>query len=695
MPMPYPNYRQGIPLGNGYYSPAESLAYSMPVAYANPPARFGRDALRFGFSPVKGLSLLSKFGDLVDNSLYGRILVIDASLTGGRMHVAWPRSRFESFEYLFRDAISAIFYLATVPWVMKLGSAMLKTPWMGDFLKGFTGRKVDAHVMLDNQATMKINQSLLKHFEREGVTHVTPASLKEMLHGRLPQGMTGHQLFTARTKLARELRQAGTQDFLKLMEMELKAFANTPQELKRMSHLMALTRKQIAQRMKVGETFTAEQLEKLLGSIWHGKGTFTAARALNESSKFHLSTAAKLAFQHQAGLSGVGLKQALANVAGGKLDARFIHHLEGASRSGGDQLLASMLRRSFNAAMGSNSLDHVTAQHFESVLRCVEQAVIEDVPVQQYVRDKLGAVATGFREYLASGTHRGMLSYEKSYQLHTAISRLEKMLKQDTALDPKFMAKLANLLETNGRTLPKTLRWLQGAGLGHLAEDVKQVIPLLDGKTRLSELMDYRIQGMMKQLLKRNTSNPSHTALLGHYEQQIQRLLKGEGRVSLMLTESMAKNKTAFTQTLTERLDAILKGGLRHNQRLYNLALRVIQSRPLQAEAFFNPEEFERAKGLVDPYLRQIEHGLAKLGGNRPVSLKRFSDKVLKPITRLNAHWRYGMQGLALGVSIAGLTYLITKAQYWITKILTGKDEHPGIAAQADRLGAQPLHHAR
>lgn len=635
----------------------------------------GKSSPRFGFLSLSGLSLLSKAGHWVNNTPAGSVLVVDVGVTGGRMATAMKYSPFESLEYGARDAASLVFYLASVPWIMKGTSKFLESSWGRKITRKLLGQEMDCIIQLDAQVIRNLNEQIMKQIGKRPIT-------KELFQSLL-EGTGGESLQKARSVLGTRLRQASTAEFLELMKHELLAYGTSAEDTSRLRKLFEATEKHLQKTMKAGNLLSADQLESLLKKIMEKQGILGI---LTDADRFHLSTAAKMAFHQSAGLSEAGLTSTVLQSIPKELAAaektQLVGRLQQAARSGGDKVIASALRRSLLAANLTKALSHEAAKEAEILVRAVERSVIEGIPVNAFATRKLSHVVEEYRNFLK---RFGGKAGENKTLLNT-IERVSEALKSNGTLSRTTLEELAVLLEKNGRTLPRFLRWLQGPGLGHLAQDVRAVLPLVDQKIPLQELMNHHIRKTTTGFVKATASHPEQLQLISHYQKCVEVLLQGKGRASVLMTKTMP----GFTEHLERQLSGILQGGLKNNDKLYDKALRILGRMPTQAESFFDPVERERIRKLIDPYLDRVTgrlHTYMEKHNLRAVNTVELRNNILKSFAKQNAKWRYGVWGTALLISMLGVGLLIPKLQYFMTRALTGKNSHPGLEAITNKLG--------
>lgn len=658
--------------------PALNRLGTVPVAASVP---------RFGFSASKGAALISQMGHWINNTAYGEVLAVDAGITGGRMVTAWPRSKFESFEYGARDVGSLFFYLMSVPWIMNAGHKLLNSPSTNWLTQRFFGKNGGVAVKVDEQVVSRVNSMLVNKLEAAGVKAVTPETLNKLLLGTPPQGLSPESLSQIYRNLGVQLRQTSYDGFSQLFEQEFLAYSKSPSEMKSAGRLLQQVQQHLQSRIK-GKAINAEQLQQFLNALWNQEGTF---KHLTDAQRFHLSTAAKHAFQHRAGLTSAELEKTIRTVAGNAsqgtrtlvLEDALKSRIGSATRTGGDKVVASALRRSLNAATLSNKFSHEAVSQLDTVVRSVERAVLEGTPIESFVKDHLQSVVREYDRFIST---QGKSA--KAGALSRQMAQLKQALASEAPISSRTLNKLVELLETNGRTGSKWLRWTKGPGMGHLAEEIRLVTPLLEDGVPLPKTLTHQVSKMMKTLIQTLPTNAPQMPLLQSYDDLIQGILKGKGRASILLTQSMANSVPEFRQMLYGQIKGILHGGMKREDQIYNMALRALKRMPMEAESFFDHKETRKVKSLLDHYLSLVQQRLSNVAKGRALTTKQFASEVLQPLAKTNAKWRYGTWGVALLASMWGVGVLIPKLQYWMTKTLTGSNEHPGLAAVSNKLGS-------
>jgi hypothetical protein len=164
-------------------------------------------------------------------------------------------------------------------------------------------------------------------------------------------------------------------------------------------------------------------------------------------------------------------------------------------------------------------------------------------------------------------------------------------------------------------------------------------------------------------------STPESKALGQHLETQISHWLESPQVFALDVSPNGV--------LLTEKLESLLKGGLIRDNKFLKEGMSLLGVLPESAKEYAHPEKMRRLQQNLTHYLDAF---LAKL----PTDKGLHAEEVLslwKNHVGLSRNLRYvsNIAGIAFG--IWGLSYLIPKVQYAMTARLTGRNEHPGIAA--------------
>ncbi|MBY0403659.1 MAG: hypothetical protein K2X66_07145, partial [Cyanobacteria bacterium] len=130
---------------------------------------------------------------------------------------------------------------------------------------------------------------------------------------------------------------------------------------------------------------------------------------------------------------------------------------------------------------------------------------------------------------------------------------------------------------------------------------------------------------------------------------------------------------------LLEKIDEFLLGGLVRDTEFMQEGVRLSGYLVEDTKQWMSPHRKATLKQEVEQYLKSF---MKKVDGAPSETLTpQWLEKELDAFYRLSRNVRYGANLFAILFGIFGLSYLIPKVQYWMTKTLTGKNEHPGIAA--------------
>lgn len=623
--------------------------------------------LRFGFSGAAGYGALSKVAHWVNNTAFGEFLAMDAVLTGGRMATAWPYSKYESFEYGFRDGFSAFLYMDTVPLIMK-------------GIHKLFGKRTETILELDNQVIRRQHEKMLRQLHVQGIQRLTQAQLDNLLYGATNTSL----LEKAKALLGNRLSEAKTEALLDTFKRELRAFYAK-------ADISALTHP-IETLLKADATVTTDKLLQTLQAIWNRSGN--GLDKLTQAQQYHLATALQNAMHHTAGMTFDDLAAKLGISAEEAMKLPFFRSAE----LHADQNLATMLRRSLNAVGFTQKAHHELLKDMDNIICSVERAVIEGVPVRHFVPFKLRFVMDEYDKYLADlGTSAKGNALRAEFNVHK--TRILNALAGQEALAEDQLKAFTTFLKINGRTMPKGLgwlRWMKGPGMGHLAKQVDLVIPLIPADAANRSLnpmlwMQHKIERLMSRMISetQHSSFANQRQLIEYYASRVKSLLpnalenggatRGEGRLAFMVETASKELEEHFKQAFL--------GGIKNDPYTYYQGLQVIDHMPMDTASFVDPKAAGQFKQkLMDPYFDIIERkAKALIQKSGSISVDDFK-AILEGVAKRNRSWRMGAWTTGLVLSMAGLSLLVPKLQYLMTKYLTGSDNHPGLAAVAHKM---------
>lgn len=193
--------------------------------------------------------------------------------------------------------------------------------------------------------------------------------------------------------------------------------------------------------------------------------------------------------------------------------------------------------------------------------------------------------------------------------------------------------------------------------------------PLSDGAEAVSDAVLHRIHTTMKELADKAVPNSAEHGLLEHYTHAVANLIQGnQGRLFSLAIEQ-------HDAGLSSKLREMLKGGLENDSRFLHQALDIVGQLETDSRKFASTAKADRMRGIISNYTDAL---LQK--ANQPLLKSTLRDELEKFYT-LNRNLHYGAWTIAMGVTMTCLGWLVPHLQTLLTKRLTGKDIHPGIAS--------------
>jgi hypothetical protein len=449
---------------------------------------------------------------------------------------------------------------------------------------------------------------------------LTPERVEYVLKGAT--GTLGDTLMQPEGDLKMAMRRAKSADFHPLLRAEteiyLKAYKGDKAEVLRA----------VANHPAIhGETIDPQQLQRLLTAIENGHDQFAR---LDIADRRDLGIAVKQAFRHT-----VGLRLDLDNIAAGNKALQTLvkqltdnHSPELGPLTERIQRMAqidslnqahSMLRRSLNVMHHTlgGNKDPLFRQG-DTLATWIDEAVNRHMTLSEVITHELEQAKPG------------------SQNFHLTDALKDKL---KTVLDEADVSHLAGL---EGRSLA-------------------------DGSREVENIVLRRIHATMRNLTAKagNIEQP----LLQHYTDAVEEmLLRKQGRLFSLAIEQ-------HDAGLGAKLREMLKGGLENNQRFLSQALDTVGQLETDSRKFASTAKADKMRGLIRDYAEAL---LKK--ADQPV-LKATLSEELKKFYKLNRNLHYGAWTVAMGVTMVCLGWLVPHLQTLLTKRLTGKDIHPGIAS--------------
>ena len=639
---------QGTVIGQ----PGQALnALSSNTAFPAAVPAFGRQAASVPVSPKfggMGMGALQALGHAVEQTPYGSLLVVDTGITGGRGIVAAKRSIFETTEIVFRDAVSLYFYIMFAPHMMKALSAVID-PVLG------TSLKIEPKVaeMLHQQMWARANAMAASNPELKAALakgELPVEALKEIIHGA-PHKALGATEGILRT----ELRTASTKDFSGLLQKEASAYLGNAEAGAKATQ--AVTEFLSSRATNVGNIAT-DDLAQLLGAVSKGEGAFAELAA---GERANLSTAVRQAYRHTVGLpvemSEAALKKMdifkpilQSNLPQAEKDALVKRALEMAHIDGLDQA-NTMLRRSLN--LGRGELDAKLITRIEANADILDKAVNRGLSLGDLFRHE----AEGIQSKLGK------------LKLSEASQAIAKDLGNASVAD--LSALQEEVATLSGRSAKKVVEQL-----GALTE----VFSNPKATAKAADLMQDELMGSVRELTAHAeaSGNAKLKSLVSHYGKEAAELISGaKGRLFSLFIES-------HDAGVTDKITELTRGGLQYDTQFIKRAQDIVGHLTSDSRKYTDPgkqlemrkhvaEYAEKMMAYADKNAAKAEKGISVPG----------AEKLLTNFFKLNQRTHYFSRIVAMGGAMLFLGIIVPKLQYALTRKLTGKNEHPGIAKAA------------
>jgi hypothetical protein len=202
---------------------------------------------------------------------------------------------------------------------------------------------------------------------------------------------------------------------------------------------------------------------------------------------------------------------------------------------------------------------------------------------------------------------------------------------------------------------------------------------LTEGSKEVANAVLRRIHDTMQELTHKAPGIAEQT-LLEHYRDTIEGLTHGnQGRLFSLAIEQ-------HDMGLSSKLRELLKGGLENNRQFLHQALDIVGQLETDSRKFASTAKADRMRGIMSDYMDAL---LKK--AQQPLQKSTLSEE-LKAFYNLNRNLHYGAWTVSMGITMACLGWLVPHLQTLLTKRLTGKDIHPGIASaeHAQEVSREP-----
>lgn len=627
--------------GYPYYAPYPMRQpFGSPYAY---PQQGETSQIRFGFA---GGSALQLIGHGIQNTDVGRMLVIDTGITGGRAAVAAQRSGFESAEIVFRDGVSLYFYILAVPHAMKLLNKVINPHLAASIL---LDPGVATHLNAQIMGNPALKEALLKG---EIVPKQMEGILREAFYGyeddairRFPKGWLQQSMRTAPVQggnglaeiLKREYRVMFSENGAKYSDAVLK---------------------------QLGSQASVDDVSKVIEHISKGQGPFAGA---SKATRADMISGLKHAFGYTVGISVEDLQsKPLFREMLKKLPEHQRKALEGRMREmaaqDGRDLANKMYRRSLNVGRHHLGASHELIREAELLSTWLEKSASYHFSPEKLISSEAMELLETLNQKHGKLTPQQQSAFKK-------LIEFKPVAQGDiTALD--------GLLKEIGGT-----RKLSGA-----AEQLQKLHSVLVDGVPASDLLKNRTDDILARLEKELAGKSADSAgLLKHYRKALGDLFGGNRRIFSLALDEVDK----VSPELTRKIQELIKGGLVNDSKFMTEALRITHVIGEDARSFASSAKTAEMHEAMKDYLNtMLKHMDEKKAGTRWT--QEGFETFTKYFQKLGKNSSYLSRWIGLGVAMLGLGIMVPKLQYALTRHLTGKDEHPGIAAVAKKVGIDP-----
>lgn len=692
---------KGLPPGLSYsqWGAMPELSKSFPVkAFGAQPDSHAESlspGLKFGFS---GGDLVQQVGHAIQQTDYGSLLAVDGGLAAGRIKVYGDRSPYEGAEIALRDIGSIYFYMYSTPHIMRLMAKLMNPAFNTDvLLEPKVGRSLQQNVL---------QQLLLKNPERKAKL---PPSLVQLLKGNDPraleealeksevqavlkqmpvssaeleravQGAVATLPKQIQAELVRSWTTAGHSQFLSLFEKEAKIYG--------VSDASPAVTNFVKQ-----QGLTTDSLAQLLKQVKQGEGTF---QTLDRAQRQNLEVAIKQAFRYSAGrtfeMSSLKNQSALRQMAQ-QLPAnereKFWERAQVMARQDARDQANSLFRRNLNLGLTPvQKMLSDKSQPFmelgESMADWVEKANARHQSLGEVSQAAIGDLVEDLRYYQSKSAFKALPNGEGD--IPGLLTRLEHAAPNEI---PDLLLKLSTQLEgfkpnlwqrVKGSYMDKSDVMEQLDALKALlapethsgsVDALKSHLPT-SAKT-LDELASHNINAYsntLTALAKKANADATVISLMEHSQKPLLPLLTGkQGRLFSLYTAE-ANN------LIDEKYRSLLVGGIQNDSRLLNESLETAGRLKLHNRLYNSPQ----AKGKMMQQIQVWSDALIKNTEGKAVTADQLAKEMII-FRRTSQTGHIAARIMAGGISMLGLGIIVPKLQYAMTKKLTGKNEHPGLA---------------
>lgn len=663
-------------------------------------------------------NLLPAIGHAVEQTPYGGLLSVDVGLTAGRYKVYGDRNFFEGVEVAFRDAASVYFYMFFAPqlmrWMARLVDPALKT----SILLEPTAGKVLMNAMMDE---LLLKNPAIRN-RLNALTAATPElaravsggntealyqlakdnpAIREALESvtieagdirRVLEGARHDALTQGRSAVSAALKTAEKNAFARSLTREAAAYGVADQA----DHVLSYFTK---------SRIDTDDVDRLLTAVKEKHGPFAQ---LTETQQANLDAAIRQSFRNRAGAAftpgqvtgklwrvsdlPAELKEIL-----GKLPqeerAAFLDRIQAMGAQDARNAASGLLRRHLNltgSILGQAGGGYLPIlKEAETMASWIDRAAARHLSLDTVIQDELADVLSDINKLAGKNklpqNARSVLEAINPARLETITpDRLGALVEAVEKARGNRLRNMANFVfekEPLSERL-QSLRAILFPESEQLAGRLKHRGVKNYGERALRNL-DAMLSVLEREALAKETANPHLKEHLGAYRREVADLLSGKrGRLFSLFVSSADE---AQGRKLTELLHGglIHEGGagtVIHNSRVDAAVRKVLGELPEDARLFVSEKKV---------LARQAEQGgwLKKLGNFNGWFDKTFRENAFKVLEggsvfrRLSQNSHYIFRVVALVGAMLGLGWLVPKLQYALTKRLTGKDQHPGLAA--------------
>ncbi len=649
LPVGQPSHISPIP-----YSPySQNTQQATNTTFLNAPSLIPTQAVRFGFS---GGSAFQAIGHAIENTDVGRMLIIDTGITGGRAVIAGQRSPFESAEIVFRDVVSLYFYILCVPHVTRL-------------LNKWVNPALAASILLDPAVAGKLTEKVLQDKALQQALKAGAVSAEQMdgllnriFYGISPESKAGKALADfPLEKIQSDLRTIRVQNQGGLLEKELSVLFNAKDA--------AGYRQKIMDYLGHPKNVSTNQVMQIIQEIEAGQGGF---KGLEANVRKDMITGIKQAFGTHIGISAQDFTKVydkLIQSLGDEAPA-FTERLNAMARQDGRDVMNKMFRRAINVSRHLLGASNTFVHEAEYLSKYVEKATSHNL--------SLGKLLANEAHELQAELTR------KNFSVTEAQQKVLERFRDKTPFQTGDIAQMDEMLrqiEAGPRSIRKV-----GQQLNHLK---KTMVEGLSSEVMVQRQME-RVLEKIELTLSQKGDEPARKAkeLIQEYKQSVLSLFKPENRRLFSLAVDDLNRQAP---ELAQKTNELLHGGLINDSGFLKTALREINALDDDARTFVSKAKSDDMVGALKDYMETLRTHMKK---NQASYSDRWTKEGLETFLnhfhRLSKNSRYMVRWVGLFAAMAGLGLFVPKFQNVLTAHLTGKDEHPGIAAARARLGLEP-----